>query len=74
MTRSFEGATATAGGRRRPSISVIVCAHNEAQYLGACLHSLLAQTRLPDEILVVNNASTDETGAVARRVPGVRLS
>jgi glycosyltransferase involved in cell wall biosynthesis len=54
-------------------ISVIVCAHNEARYLPACLHSLFAQTRIPDEVLVINNASTDETGAVARQVPGVRV-
>jgi len=53
------------------TISVIVCAHNEAQYLGPCLHSLLAQTRRPDEILVINNASTDETRAVAQQVPHV---
>ena len=43
------------------TISAIVCAYNEADYLPACLHSLLAQTRPPDEILVINNASTDET-------------
>lgn len=55
------------------SVTVIVCAHNEARYLAACLHSLLAQTRLLDEILVVNNASTDETRAVAQPVPGVRV-
>jgi glycosyltransferase involved in cell wall biosynthesis len=54
-------------------ISVIVCAHNEARYLPACLHSLLAQTRRPDEILVVNNASTDETRAVALEIPHVRV-
>jgi hypothetical protein len=52
---------------------VIVCAHNEARLLPACLHSLRAQTRPPDDILVINNASTDETGAVARGVPGVRV-
>jgi glycosyltransferase involved in cell wall biosynthesis len=56
-----------------PSLSVIVCAHNEARYVGACLHSLLAQSRPADEILVVNNASTDETGAVAAQIPGVRV-
>jgi glycosyltransferase involved in cell wall biosynthesis len=55
------------------SISVIVCACNEAGYLPACLHSLLAQSRIPDEILVVNNASSDATGDVARLVPGVRV-
>jgi glycosyltransferase involved in cell wall biosynthesis len=54
-------------------ISVIVCAHNEARYLAPCLHSLLAQSRPPDEILVVNNASTDETRAVAEQIPAVRV-
>jgi glycosyltransferase involved in cell wall biosynthesis len=52
-------------------ISVIVCAHNEASGLSACLHSVLAQTRAADELLVINNASTDETGAVARQIPTV---
>jgi glycosyltransferase involved in cell wall biosynthesis len=55
------------------TLSVIVCAHNEAQYLAACLHSLLAQSRLPDEILVINNASTDATRAVAQAIPHVRV-
>ena len=54
-------------------LSVIVCAYNEERYLPACLHSLLAQTRPPDELLVVNNASTDQTAAVAAAIPGVRV-
>ena len=54
-------------------LSVIVCAHNEAAYLAACLHSLLAQSRIPDEILVINNASTDATRAVAEAIPHVRV-
>ena len=54
-------------------ISVIVCAHNEARYLPACLHSVLAQSRQPDELLVINNASTDETAAVAARIPFVQV-
>jgi glycosyltransferase involved in cell wall biosynthesis len=55
------------------TIATIVCAYNESRLLPACLYSLLAQTRTPDEILVVNNASTDVTAAVARAVPGVRV-
>ena len=55
------------------AISVIVCAHNEEGMIAACLHSLLAQTRTAGEILVINNASTDQTGAVARQVPHVRV-
>jgi glycosyltransferase involved in cell wall biosynthesis len=54
-------------------LSVIVCAHNEARFLPACLHSVLAQSRVPDEILVVNNASTDETRAVALQIPHVQV-
>jgi glycosyltransferase involved in cell wall biosynthesis len=55
------------------TISVIVCAHNEARYLPACLHSILAQSRVPDELLVINNASTDETSFVASQIPHVRV-
>jgi len=55
------------------TITAIVCAYNEARHLPACLFSLKAQTRPPDEIIVVNNASTDETASVARAVPGVRV-
>jgi len=55
------------------TIIAIVCAYNESRLLPACLYSLKAQTRPPDDILVINNASTDETGAVARAVPGVRV-
>jgi glycosyltransferase involved in cell wall biosynthesis len=54
-------------------ISVIVCAHDEEQFISACLHSLLAQTRPPDEILVINNASRDRTAEIARTIPRVRV-
>jgi glycosyltransferase involved in cell wall biosynthesis len=53
------------------TMSVVVCAYNEEATLAACLHSVLAQTRPPDEIVVVNNASTDRTREVALGVPGV---
>jgi glycosyltransferase involved in cell wall biosynthesis len=41
-------------------ITVIICAHNEARSIAACVHSVLAQSRPPDEVLVINNASTDD--------------
>jgi len=55
------------------TVTVIVCAHNEETFIAACLHSLLAQTRVPDEILLINNASTDRTAEIARAIPGVRV-
>ena len=54
-------------------ISVIVCAHNEARYLPSCLHSVLAQSRVPDQLLVINNASTDATSLVASKIPHVEV-
>jgi glycosyltransferase involved in cell wall biosynthesis len=54
-------------------ISVIVCAHNEEAYIVPALLSLLGQSRPPDEILVIDNASTDRTRAVAAAIPGVRV-
>lgn len=70
------GAPASRGRRVSGSVdrvSVIVCAYNEGRYLGPCLDALAVQTRSPHEILVVNNASTDDTAAVARSRPGVKL-
>jgi glycosyltransferase involved in cell wall biosynthesis len=53
------------------TVTVIVCAFNEARLLPACLFSLLSQTRSPDKIIVVNNASTDDTGALQRFLGGL---
>lgn len=57
----------------RLQISVIVCAWNEAATIGPCLASLLAQRRPPDQIIVVDNASTDGTGDRAAAFPGVQV-
>lgn len=56
------------------SISVIIPSHNRARLLPRCLDSVLAQTRPPDEIIIVDDGSTDGTAAlVAERYPDVRL-
>lgn len=52
-----------AGG---PAVSVVVPARNDAAHLERCLRLLAAQTRPPDEIVVVDNASSDRTAEVAR--------
>lgn len=62
------------GGRAPPpSTSVVVPARNEAKTLPRLLASLAAQDRPPLEVLVVDDASTDDTAAVVRRAPGVTL-
>lgn len=42
-------------------VCAVVVTYNRKQLLGDCLRSLLAQTRAIDEIVIIDNASTDGT-------------
>lgn len=53
-----------------PRIAVVIPAYNYAQYLPACIESVLAQTFEPAEIVVVDDASTDDTPEVVRGYEG----
>jgi glycosyltransferase involved in cell wall biosynthesis len=57
----------------RPAVSVIVPARNEETCLVACLQSLVAQTGVSLEIIVVDDHSTDRTREIAQSFPGVRV-
>lgn len=46
-------------------ISVVIPVYNEAEVIEACLQSLKNQTRPADEIIIVDNNSTDTTAAIA---------
>ncbi|XPP27776.1 MAG: glycosyltransferase family 2 protein [Leucobacter sp.] len=47
------------------SISVVIPSLNDARMLEHCLAAVAAQSRQPDEVIVVDNGSTDDTVAVA---------
>jgi glycosyltransferase involved in cell wall biosynthesis len=47
-------------------LSVVLCTCSGAAYLGPQLDSLLAQSRLPDEIVVGDDASSDDTPTLLR--------
>ncbi len=50
----------------RPAVSVIVPARNEEACLGACLQSILAQSGVAFEIIVVDDHSIDRTREIAQ--------
>jgi glycosyltransferase involved in cell wall biosynthesis len=50
-----------------PTVTVVVPSYNDAPMLERCLAALADQTRPPDELLVVDNGSTDTTVEVAER-------
>jgi glycosyltransferase involved in cell wall biosynthesis len=44
-----------------PKVSVIVCTYNNGRHIGQCIESILEQTFKGFELIVVNDASTDNT-------------
>ena len=60
-----------------PLLSVVMPVYNVAAYLPACLDSLAAQTLAPDEIIAVDDGSTDGCAEIlaeyAERMPRLRV-
>lgn len=68
MTDSTNGARDRAAAR--PLVSILVPSFNGAKYLAEALDSLLAQTYPNIEIILLDDASEDDTAAVAARYAG----
>src|SRR5438105_6566540 len=47
------------------TLSIVIPAYNEQDYLKACLDSIAAQSELPDEVIVADNNSRDKTKEIA---------
>lgn len=52
---------------KAPKVSVIIPAYNAEKYLEACLESVLGQTLKDIEIILVNDASPDNSGAICEK-------
>ena len=50
------------------TVSVVIPAYNTSRFMRGTLGSVFTQTRMPDEVIVVNDASTDGTPAIVREM------
>ena len=50
-------------------VSAVVSAHNEEEYIAGCLDSILDQTYPVNEIILINDRSTDATVEIASSYP-----
>ena len=48
-------------------VAVVSAAYNEEKHIGHLIESLLAQTRMPDEIVLVDDGSKDSTAEIIER-------
>ncbi len=51
-----------------PLVSVVIAAYNEQAYIAEALHSVLAQTHHPIELIVVDDGSTDDTAEITAQI------
>ncbi|MFD0820358.1 glycosyltransferase family 2 protein, partial [Micromonospora zhanjiangensis] len=60
----------------RPTVSVVIPCYNYGHYLPECVHSVLSQSGVEVDVLIVDDASPDGSAEVARELsadPRVRL-
>jgi glycosyltransferase involved in cell wall biosynthesis len=55
-------------GGRRPSVSVVIPCYNYGSYLTQCVNSVLDQPGVRVDILIIDDASTDGSDQVVRRL------
>ena len=51
------------------SVSLHIVTYNSARHIRACLESIARQTHRPEEVIVVDNASEDDSAQLADRAP-----
>lgn len=55
------------------TLSIVIPVYNEQDHLKNCLDSISNQTDKPDEVIVIDNNSTDYSRAIAESYPFVRV-
>ncbi len=55
------------------TISAVIIAHNEEKLIKRCIESLIYQTKVPDEIVLIAHNCTDGTAAIAKEYKNIRV-
>lgn len=54
-------------------LSVVIPVYNEEKHIKSCVQSLLNGKRVPDEILIVDGGSTDNTIKILKSFPQIKI-
>ncbi|MBX4201341.1 glycosyltransferase family 2 protein [Candidatus Saccharibacteria bacterium] len=55
------------------TLTLVIPVFNEQDHLAACLKAIAAQTVAPDEVIVIDNNSTDDSLKIAKQFPFVKI-
>ena len=53
---------------KKPTLSIVILCYNEEKFIGRCLKSAINQTERADEIIIVDNNSTDDSVKIINRI------
>jgi GT2 family glycosyltransferase len=67
------GRTLAVPARKQPKVSVVLVLYNRAELTYLCLSSLVWSADLPVETIIVDNASSDQTGTLLDRIVGAKV-
>lgn len=68
-----EGAPCVTAASAGPGVAVVITTYNHARFLAEAIESALRQDHAPAEVIVVDDGSTDDPGAVTAAYPVVRF-
>ena len=51
-----------------PTVSVVIPTFNRESFISKCVESVMCQTRQPDEIIVVDDGSVDNTWKILKKI------
>ena len=67
----YQSASRKSTKGKNPLVSCLVAVFNEEEIIEECIRSLVKQTYIKKEIVVINDASTDNTAEVLNRLAGI---